>query len=45
MAEVYLTHASTEGTLYVQVESKTYKILEDLLKIAKSKYQLSYLSL
>ncbi|XP_045124704.1 tudor domain-containing protein 7-like isoform X2 [Portunus trituberculatus] len=35
LAEVYLTHASSKGTVYVQVESKTYKILEDLLKIAK----------
>ncbi|KAK8404627.1 hypothetical protein O3P69_007705 [Scylla paramamosain] len=35
LVEVYLTHASSKGTLYVQVESKTYKILEDMLKIAK----------
>lgn len=35
VVEVYLTHASSKGTVYVQVESKTYKILEDLLKIAK----------
>ncbi|XP_050737035.1 tudor domain-containing protein 7B-like isoform X2 [Eriocheir sinensis] len=35
LAEVYLTHASSSGIVYVQVETKTFKALDDLLKIAK----------
>lgn len=41
LAEVYLTHASSSGIVYVQVETKTFKALDDLLKIAKSEYQSS----
>ncbi|KAK8735865.1 hypothetical protein OTU49_005352 [Cherax quadricarinatus] len=37
IAEVYLLHVTPMGDLYVQIESETYKVLEDLLDVARNR--------
>ncbi|XP_066990756.1 tudor domain-containing protein 7B isoform X4 [Macrobrachium rosenbergii] len=37
VAEVYLIHTTSTGDVYVQIETETYKILQSLLEIARSR--------
>ncbi|XP_068230031.1 tudor domain-containing protein 7B isoform X2 [Palaemon carinicauda] len=37
VAEVYLIHTTSTGDVYVQVETETYKVLQSLLEIARSR--------
>ncbi|XP_071520267.1 tudor domain-containing protein 7B-like isoform X2 [Panulirus ornatus] len=37
LAEVYLMHVTTAGDVYVQIESETYKMLENLLEMARNR--------
>lgn len=37
VAEVYVMHVTSSGDIYVQIETETFKLLENLLEMARSK--------